>query len=317
MEGSKTLTRRIQKLLRALPDPISGRLIRRALSIDPSRVEDVRFKIADTKEELEQAYELVHDVYVQEGYADPHTSGIRVNLRYALPTTTTFVGKADGRVVITMTIIGDSPLGLPMDMIFSQELYGLRSADRYIAEVGAFASHPDFRRRQQVAAFYTNKIMWTYAVRHLGVDDLVIAINPKHEWIYKHLLLFEKIGGLRAYNYVKDAPAIAMRLDLQTVVERWRRWFAGRPPEKNILHFFLTEDPGRVELPEIEEPYNVWNEEMFSYFFEQKTDPRREGASSLLDLYRMLYTLPDGPLRNSLPAVPLEEIENPRPRLAV
>ncbi len=306
MEGSKTFARRLQKLVRRLPDPVSGRLIRNALRVDRSRAVDIHFKVADTREELEAAYRLVHDVYVEEGYADPHESGIRVNLRYALPTTATFVGIHEGRVVMTMTLIGDSPLGVPMDMIFSQELYQLRCQGRYIAEVGAFASHPDFRRRAQAVAFYTNKIMWTYAVRNLNVDDLVIAINPKHVWIYKHLILFEQLSrDVKRYHYVKDAPAVAMRLDLRTSVERWDRAYGRRPLERNLGKFFLTDDPQLIILPETHEPYNVWDEKMFSYFFEQRTDPRREGHGSLLDLYRILYTLPEASASERRPPLKL------------
>jgi hypothetical protein len=295
MEGSKSITRRVQRLVRRLPDRVSGPLIRNGLHFDPEKTDDICFKIAESREELEAAYRLVHDVYVREGYSDPHDSGLRVNLRYALPTTTTFIGTHEGRVVITMTILGDSPLGLPMDMIFSSELYELRCQGRYIAEVGAFASHPDFRGRSQAVAFNTNKIMWTYATRSLQVDDLVIAVNPKHERIYKHLILFETIStDVKSSHYVKDAPAIAMRLNLRTVVNRWKKHYGGRPPHKNLLHFFFAEDPKHISLPNIDEPYNVWDEEMFSYFFEHMTDPRREGHGSLLDLYRMLYTLDGG-----------------------
>jgi hypothetical protein len=320
MEGSRSIARRVQRLVRGLPDPIAGRLIRNGLWIDKNKLGDIRFRIADTREELEACYRLVHDVYVQEGYADPDPSGIRVNLRYALPTTTTFIGHAGRRIAMTMTLIGDSPLGLPMDMIFSRELYDLRKQGRYIAEVGAFASHPDFRRRQQAVGFYTNKIMWTYAIRNLGVDDLVIAINPKHEWIYKHLLLFERIGSLRLYNYVNDAPAIAMRLDLRTVVDRWTRLYEGRPLEKNLLEFFLCDEPDVIQLPDTGEPYNIWDEELFSYFFEQRTDPRRDGHGSLLDLYRMMYSLPEhsgsGPSR-AMAFVPRpDDLEGARRRSA-
>jgi len=255
MEGSKSITRRIQRVVRRLPEPISGPLIRRALRIDPKKTDDIRFKVADNREELEAAYRLVHDVYVEEGYADPHDSGLRVNLRYALPTTTTFIGSHDDKVVITMTILGDSPLGLPMDMIFSRELYELRCQGRYIAEVGAFASHPDFRRRSQAVAFNTNKIMWQYAVRNLHADDLVIAVNPKHEWIYRYILLFEKISrDVKRYNYVNDAPAIAMRLNLRTAIPRWAKIYSGRPPEGDLHGFFLTRDPVHIRLPETEEP---------------------------------------------------------------
>jgi hypothetical protein len=289
------LARRIQKLLRVLPAAVSGPLIRRNCRIDPDKVEGIVFKIADTREELEAAYRLVHDVYVQEGYADTHKSGLRVNLRYALPTTTTFVGIHEGKVVITMTLVGDSPLGLPMDAIFSRELYGFRRQGRFIAEVSALASDPDYRKGTQALALFSNKIMWLYAIRNLKVDDLVIAINPKHRWVYQTLILFEPVSsGVKSYHYVKDAPAIAMRLDLRTIMTRMERAYRGLPTGVNLYDFFINYDSPQIQLPETGEPYTVWNEELFSYFFEQQTDQRREGAGSLLDLYRILHTLPNG-----------------------
>ena len=282
------VSRRFSKFIRELPDPISGPLVRRSFALDRSKAEGFVFKIAKTREELEAAYRLVHDVYVEEGYSDREETGTRVNLRYALPTTTTFIGTHRGRVAITMTLIGDSPLGLPMDMIFSEELYALRRQGRYFTEVGAFASHPDFRRKQQVLAMYLNKIMYMYALHNLGSDDLVIAVNPKHEWVYRTLMLFEKIAGTKPYRYVKGAPAIAMRLDLQTCHARWKQVFNGSPPERNLDQFFTVERPAAIELPAAGEPFNVWDEAMFSYFFEKKTDPRREDYGSLTDLYRTL-----------------------------
>jgi len=287
-EERPVIARRFKKMLRGLPDPISGPLVRRAFTLDRSKAEGFVFKIAQTREELEAAYRLVHDVYVEEGYSDRQETGTRVNLRYALPTTTTFIGTHRGRVVITMTLIGDSPLGLPMDMIFSEELYALRRQGRFFTEVGAFASHPDFRRKQQVLAMYLNKIMYMYALHNLGSDDLVIAVNPKHEWVYRTLILFEKIAGTKPYRYVKGAPAIAMRLDLRTCHARWKRVFNGSPPEKNLDKFFTVDRPEAIRLPTAGEPFNVWDEAMFSYFFERKTDPRREDYGSLADLYRTL-----------------------------
>lgn len=293
------ITRRIQRLLKRLPSPISGRLVRRGLVIDRRRASDILFKIADTRQELDAAYRLVHDVYVKEGYSDHHESGMRVNLRYALPTTATVIGKLGEQVVITLTVIGDSPLGLPMDMIFSEELYRLRCRGRYVAEVGALASHPSFRRRQQAIALFADKAIVRYAIRNLGADDMVIAVNPKHEWVYKHLLLFETISrGVKDYHYVKDAPAIAMRLDLNACVERWRRAYAGRPAGRNFHEFYVEENPSHFDLPAKNEAHDVWDEELFSHFFRHANDPRREGHGSLLDLYRVLYSLPGSPERD-------------------
>jgi len=231
----------------------------------------------------------VHDVYVEEGYEDLRKPGVRVNLRYALPTTATIVGKIGDRVVITLTIMGDSPLGLPMDMIFSRELFTLRRERRRIAEIGALASHPEFRRRQQMVALFADKAIMKYAINCLKVDDVVIAINPKHVWVYKHLLLFETIStDVKQYRYVNDAPAVAMRLDVRTCHERWRRAYRGRPADRNFHSFFETDDPDHIGLTNERSLHSVWDEEMFSYFFREPDDPRREGCGSLEDLYGAL-----------------------------
>lgn len=279
-------------MMRRLPAPISGPLIRKKLIVDRGKAEGVVFKVAESREELEAAFRLVHEVYLREGYTDPHESGLRVNLRYALPTTATIIGLHEGEVVITLTVIGDSPLGLPMDMIFSEELYGLRREGRYLAEIGALASHPGFRKRQQALALYADKASLLYAMRHLGADDAVIAINPKHEWVYRHLVLFDTISAVKLYHYVNDAPALAMRLDLRSSIANWSEAYEGRPPDRNFHDFFVVEDPDHIQLPEAGETYTVWDEDLFSYFFEYKTDPRREGHGSLLDLYRVMFDLP-------------------------
>jgi hypothetical protein len=287
------LARRIQKLMRILPSAVSGPLIRRNCRIESRHVEGMVFKIAETREELEAAYRLVHDVYVQEGYSDRTGSGMRVNLRYALPTTTTFIGVHEGKVVITMTLVGDSPLGVPMDAIFSRELYRLRTQRRFVAEVSALASDPSYRKGTQALALFSNKIMWLYAIRSLGADDLVIAIHPKHRWVYETLILFEPISsGVKSYHYVKDAPAIAMRLDLRTIEDRLERAYRGLPPGVNLFHFFVEEESPQIQLPDTTEPYNVWDEELFSYFFERQADERREAHGTLMNLYRVLYSLP-------------------------
>ncbi len=139
----------MKKLFMKLPDPIKGPILRKRVWIDESKLDRTTFKIADTVEELESAYRLVHDVYVKEGYMDPHPSKMRITKYNLLSKSTTFVGKHDGRVVLTMSLIPDSEHGLPMDSLFKSELDQMRNRGRYIAEVGNLASDPNFRNRNQ------------------------------------------------------------------------------------------------------------------------------------------------------------------------
>src|SRR5262245_15291207 len=94
---------------------------------------------------LDQAFRLQHDQYVARGYMDPHPSGWRLSLYNALPKTRVFVARTrDGEVVATMTLIADSPLGLPMDEIYADELRRLRDDGRDLAEVSGLAIAPSY-----------------------------------------------------------------------------------------------------------------------------------------------------------------------------
>ena len=91
------------------------------------------FGLATDRHTLEQAFRLQHDQYVAHGYMDAHPSGWRLSLHNALSATHVFVARCGGRVVGTMTLIADSPLGLPMDEIYTDELRTLRKKSRRMA----------------------------------------------------------------------------------------------------------------------------------------------------------------------------------------
>src|SRR5690349_8210347 len=70
--------------------------------------------LARSGEDLEAAYRLLHDVYVEIGFMEPHPSGLRLNVFNALPQTSVAVAKIDGKVIGTLTLTRENPLGLPL-----------------------------------------------------------------------------------------------------------------------------------------------------------------------------------------------------------
>jgi hypothetical protein len=172
---------------------------------------------------------------------------------------------------MTHTLFQDTDLGLPMDAIYNEELDLLRSQGRKIAEVGGLATNADFRRYRHQIPMLGNKIIFQYATRHIGIDDFVIAINPKHEMFYKYILLFEKIGDLRNYKNVKSAPAVAYRLDLHRAEQRLKEIYDGMPAKVNLYKFFVVDESDNIELPESDQTHCVWNKEKVDYFFKKMT----------------------------------------------
>ena len=261
----------IFSLIKKTPKSIQGPIIRNGLHLDESKMGDIILKVAETKDELEQAYKLVHQVYLEEGYADDTPSKMRLKLINALPNTTTFVGKVGNQVITTMTLFEDSPLKLPMDELYNDELNKLRAQGRKFMEVGAFATLRAYRRSNQILPTSITKIMLTYAMKYLNMDDLLIIVNPKHVWVYENMFMFKKIGKLKYYKGVKNHPAVPLRVNLHTCFDESKKAYGNRPAKKNIHHYFFHTKSPFIKLPKLEKPLYIWSQEMLTYFFEEKT----------------------------------------------
>jgi hypothetical protein len=132
-----------------------------------------------------------------------------------------------------MTLIGDSPLGLPAD-----DLRGLRAQRRDLAEVSGLALDPNYSSSGVAILLRLIRIMALYAVKVAHLSDLCIAVNPHHAAFYRKAFYFQDIGGLKQYGKVNGAPAVALRLDLgpvATVISALRDGHAVRSEIYNFL----------------------------------------------------------------------------------
>ena len=60
-------------------------LYREMVDCDPRPDARLSLKIADTQEELEACFRILHDAYVAAGFTRPDPSGLRVTVYHALP----------------------------------------------------------------------------------------------------------------------------------------------------------------------------------------------------------------------------------------
>jgi len=189
------------------------------------------YRVARTRQELEEAFSLVYKEYLTRGYIPKdYRSRLRISLYNALPSTTTFVAKQGKNVVAAVTLIPDSSLGLPMDKIYKKELDVLRKQNCKIAEVSQLAidtspfvkhSFSMFNFGKLIFIFRLFKALLDYALDIEHLTNLCIAINPKQQLLYK-FLYFEPIGGLKYYASVNKAPAVALNLRLNEAEQKAR-----------------------------------------------------------------------------------------------
>lgn len=208
------------KLLQCLPRPIRASILRSKLRFHESELATLGAEIVSSASDALAAGKLVHDIYVRRGLAHAHDSGVRATPWHFLPTTFVMVAKHAGEVVGTQTLQVDSPFGLPMDEAFASVLQPIRARGRVLAEVGALAIAPTFRG---TGAFHLlNRAMFSVAER-VGVTDLVAAVSPTAEDVYRAVLCFDRIGSVTRYpGLAQPRGGTALRLPLDEAHGRFR-----------------------------------------------------------------------------------------------
>ena len=230
---------------------------------------------AACRSELEQAYRLVYTSYLQRGYIEPNPTGIRLSIFNAFPTTVTFVSVLEGTVIATVSLVADTPVGLPMDEIYHDEVQALRDQGRKLAEVTMLADRRRELHRALPMLLFMMKRVFDYATLVLKANDLCITINPRHEDYYEQYLLFRPLGGLRTYPSVRNNPALAKRLDLDNVREMCEG-------NQGLIDQFFTD---RTPLEVLKRGYRMQPQDL-GYFFTELTGLFRGAPSDVIDCLR-------------------------------
>ncbi|MGL5005684.1 MAG: N-acyl amino acid synthase FeeM domain-containing protein, partial [Casimicrobium sp.] len=166
---------------------------------------------------------------------------------HLLPTTTIAVAKYRGEVVGTVSIIKDSPLGLPTDEIVNID--ALRNCGNRIAEGSSIAVVPKHRNGR--AMYLLMKFLHNYLWQCCGVRYLVVTSNPRHEDLYLGILCFDRLSGetVHGYSFAKGADAVPMVLDLSEAAERFRLAYVHRNDDTSMYRFLFERSVPEISLP--------------------------------------------------------------------
>lgn len=228
-------------LTKLMPSALRHKLFRRNLDLSVALPPDVTLKIAETLDEFQQAFRILHDSYVDAGFMDPDPSGLRVTPYHVLPGTVTYIAIANKKVVATMSVIRDNPFGLPMQDVF--DLSELRSKGQRLAEVSALAIDRNYRVQKGALLFSLIRFMWLHSYHRLGVDRFVITVNPSMSDFYEAFLLFKKLNQksfVKKYDFVKGAPGVGQYVDLKSSAQNLLETYRNQSSDKN-LHSYLFE----------------------------------------------------------------------------
>lgn len=175
--------------------------------------DDIQYKIAGCREERKAAFRLVYKSYLEAGLGEPNRHRMRVTPYHLLPSTEVFVAVYQGQTIFTVSLITDGRLGLPMENVYGLEVRRRREQGLRVAEVSCLADRRSQYRKCFPVFMRLCRLTSQYAWRQ-GLDQLLVAVHPRHARFYRRFMEFEPIGEERCYPSVRNRPAIALCLDL-------------------------------------------------------------------------------------------------------
>jgi hypothetical protein len=178
--------------------------------------------------ELDEVYRITHDAYLERGYCKAQPDGRLIHYPHLdrIPETRILIALIDGAILGTISWTLDGPQGFHVDSDFKTECDAIRKEGRRLAASWRIATRNSCRdERHVVMALIQETLRETLEA---GVETTVFTFNPRHERVYQRLLNMTTVARNDGTDGLENAPAVFMRMDRETVPERWLAAIAKR-----------------------------------------------------------------------------------------
>jgi len=250
---------------------------------------NINLCVASTREQREAVFRLIYQSYRDAGLCESDSTELRFTPYQLLTTTDIFCAQLREEVVCTLSLVQDGALGLPMEDLYVEQVEERRAAGLRLAEVSCFAN-----RREEPSRFFElfcdlSRLMVQLAERQ-SIDQLLIAVHPRHAALYTRYMAFKKIGERRDYSTVNGSPAVPLCLDLNETRANhppcWEKFFGEKIPDIFLQPKPITAADREYFLSRIKNtPYPMGQDE----FRFSEDEVAAEFSSNLHEAGAMLY----------------------------
>jgi hypothetical protein len=173
---------------------------------------DLDIRVARSLPEIVDAWGLVYTAYRRIGIIDANDSELHTS-EYAInPQTSVVIGCTETDIASTLTIMHDSPRGLPLDKAYPGELAALRERGERLMEVGLLADRRAKMARSIAAIF--GMMRYVFYNSRFTSSKILCGVHPHHAGFYMKSFGFEQAGPESTHPTVKEAAVVLLRLDL-------------------------------------------------------------------------------------------------------
>lgn len=271
----------IWQTIKLLPTSVRGQLIRWQFKIDPPTGDynKIIYKIADTRDELEQAFKLVQKTYLEMNLTLDNENLMRLSKFNALPTTLVFVAIYDGKVIATISQILDAGLGLPIEKF--SDISKFRSSGKRLCEISGLAIESSWRSRSTGVYFPLSSFAIMYAKEFIGIDKFFIVTRAHVRYFYQSLYGFKGVdSNIKKYGLVNDTLAYSQYLNSSDLLTFLKDKFSGAKDKDNlylICKDFPQNFPWKNQCVIKPLKYNLCSKFFFKphdleYFFKENAD---------------------------------------------
>ena len=243
-----------------------------------------RVSVANSFKLRQRVYRFQYQTYEKLGIVDPKNDGLWVTIHDALPDTTTLIAEdVQGKLGGVLTLVLDSPIGLPADNLFSSEMQAIRQANTYVCELISFGTSEKMRGSVRILAglLYSS---YLFALHARKVTDFVITVHERYERFYCSNLLFSRMGPVRNYEKVNNEPTVLLHLSLR-LPNRLRR--SCRIFPLSLFNYSETQEHAIASI--INNLTAPMTTQEFNSFFFEKTDVWNKATFEQMELIQSIY----------------------------
>ena len=197
------------------------------------------------RDELRESLRLVHNTYVEEQYIRANETGLRIRTYEASGSLATFVARdvtRDNQIIGTISVVHDSPLGLPSESIFPLEFKWMRANIKSLVEVTGLAVDPKYRGSEVFISLARCAYTWMSINK---VDGSFIAVSPATQLVFNDIFLFDNIGSQRSYSTEVDDQVAGLFAYIQDGARRSKLVDIELGDDAFLNSFLFANNPSR------------------------------------------------------------------------
>jgi hypothetical protein len=207
---------------------------------------NIVIRLAQSAQEIKAADELVFRNYINLYWPDD-VEAFHKNRYLSSPARHVGVAIDAGRVIATMSMVEDSPLGLPSDAFRPELLRRFRRAKGRVGEMTSFATDQSVQHPMSLVMLLF-KFFFQYSFYYADIHRVIASCRTRHADFYEKHLGFEKLMHASPHPYAGNVVCQFVTLDMLAVHVQ-TRYGRGEDAKDNLHRFFMVDEHPNVRLP--------------------------------------------------------------------